>query len=302
VVEAHAAVKFCTSWLAGKSGKFEYPSPGPCCGPAVATKNIEMKQIINGREFDTIICKYRPINEWLYQTLREGSLWFADPETFNDYLEVKSYVEIAKPNPEAILALAESIMARGANRGNSLETLVRHFSDHSDELAAPVRKQAKAEAANTGICCFSQHDDVPLLWAHYADGDRGVCLKFDMMEDWSFFTAPIVVDYVDNIPSFDFLFHRRQPGALVQFFFGTKMSDWQYEKEIRVAKTGTLYLQHRGNICFDKRCLVEVIFGIRTPEDKMQEIKTLIVQAGYQSAFFRMSNKPGSPQLIKLPI
>lgn len=261
-----------------------------------------MKQIINGRKFDTIICKYRPIKEWLYQSLREGSLWFADPETFNDYLEVKSYVEIAKPGPDAILSLAESIMARGSNRSNSLETLVRHFSDHSDELAAHVRKQAKTEAANTGICCFSQNDDVPLLWAHYADGDRGVCLKFDMTKDWSFFTAPIVVDYVDNIPPFDFLFHRQQPGALVQFFFGTKMSDWRYEKEIRVAKTRTLYPHHRGSIRFDKQCLVEVIFGIRTPEDKIREIKTLMTEVGYQSSFFRMSNKPGSSQLTKLPI
>jgi hypothetical protein len=47
---------------------------------------------------------------------------------------------------------------------------------------------------------------------------------------------------------------------------------------------------------------VEVVFGIRTPEDKIQEIKALMTEVGYQSAFFKMSNKPGSLELIKLPI
>jgi hypothetical protein len=44
---------------------------------------------------------------------------------------------------------------------------------------------------NRGLLCFSHAWTNPLLWAHYADKHRGMCLGFDMSDD-----VARTVDYV----------------------------------------------------------------------------------------------------------
>jgi hypothetical protein len=35
----------------------------------------------------------------------------------------------------------------------------------------------------TGLLCFCKHWHNPLMWAHYADRHRGICLGFEIAED-----------------------------------------------------------------------------------------------------------------------
>lgn len=73
---------------------------------------------------------------------------------------------------------------------------IARFSDLNDpfELLGTNRRQAKKHDAairckddidkEKGVICFSRANHDPVLWAHYADRHRGVCLGFEVPDDF----------------------------------------------------------------------------------------------------------------------
>jgi hypothetical protein len=93
---------------------------------------------------------------------------------------------------------------------------------------AAALDQFKAETARDyGLLCFSEEWNNILLWSHYADQHRGVCLGFDVSGSSDSFGH---VEYTPNRMPF--------PKTLDQFFMWdllrTKFKRWEYEKEWRV--------------------------------------------------------------------
>lgn len=86
-------------------------------------------------------------------------------------------------------------------------------------------KATKATISKTqGILCFSKTWKNPVLWGHYADKHKGICLGFEVPR--------AVLEKVDYV---DFRFPR--PKVLDEIFMKkllfTKFAHWQYEQEYR---------------------------------------------------------------------
>ncbi len=83
----------------------------------------------------------------------------------------------------------------------------------------------------TGLICFSKMRTNPLLWSHYADRHKGICLGFEVVnEDLH------QVIYTSKRPDPEDLFSNN---ISVQYmamknFVATKYSHWQYENEWRL--------------------------------------------------------------------
>ena len=79
--------------------------------------------------------------------------------------------------------------------------------------------------ATFGLLCFSRRWRNPVLWSHYADKHRGMCLGFDVPDEY--------LQKVRYLPRrwklSDYLSHTQQAGSL----FTTKFKNWAYEKEYR---------------------------------------------------------------------
>ena len=114
---------------------------------------------------------------------------------------------------------------------------VTRFNDLNDPfelLAAELSRQEerlrfnrwrRSVSARFGLLCFSERWENPLLWSHYADRHRGLCLGFDV---------PVgelqSVKYLDRRWTLsDLVPEKTGPGPL----FCTKFSDWKYEEECR---------------------------------------------------------------------
>jgi hypothetical protein len=124
--------------------------------------------------------------------------------------------------------------------------------DLSDrEFRRALKETKKAMSKTKGILCFSKTWTNPVLWGHYADKHRGLCLGFKI---------PRVlrkIDYVD--------FRLRRPSILDEGFtkklLFTKFSYWQYEQEFRVylqleeAIEGVHYAKFSGQLAL-KRVIV----------------------------------------------
>jgi hypothetical protein len=101
----------------------------------------------------------------------------------------------------------------------------------------------KKVSDNQRIICFSQSFKSPLMWAHYADNHKGVCLKFEVHEDDCFDIkySKAMAEFIEKK-----LKNRSLVSKLAVFcncgltekdiftILTTKFSEWSYEKETRI--------------------------------------------------------------------
>ncbi|WP_188563958.1 DUF2971 domain-containing protein [Hymenobacter frigidus] len=145
-----------------------------------------------------------------------------------------------------------------------MEAFVRRHRPHFTRAA--IRKQALAwhkrprlfhktvndasrDSFNeNGVCCFTKDPKNILMWSHYADSHKGLCLKFDVLADPRSFFVAFKVEYKEEYPIWNHL--REAEGQSVTNLLITKASQWAYEQEYRVLKFG-----ETGNHSFSKTAL-----------------------------------------------
>jgi len=96
-----------------------------------------------------------------------------------------------------------------------------------------MREWKNHMAEITRLLCFSKKFSNPVLWSHYADKHRGVCLAFEIPDDYlhevTYASARLGLDLEQEVS--------RPGGISEQHAFSlltTKFLDWQYEEEVRM--------------------------------------------------------------------
>lgn len=97
--------------------------------------------------------------------------------------------------------------------------------DLSDrDFRVAIRETKRELSEQNGVVCFSKTWKDPVLWSHYADKHRGVCLGFDVPNVWLH-----EVTYVEKRPP-------RPPTldeAFMKHLLFSKFAHWYYEQEYR---------------------------------------------------------------------
>ncbi len=162
----------------------------------------------------------------------------------------------------------ESVSLRGLklalleDMNDPFELLGAEFRDPDDQVAY---LQLKADIHRTiGALCFSREWHNPVLWSHYADKHRGLCLGFDIPDDWA-----IEVNYklTRLRPEPENYQPRNDKDTFGYKLLTTKFRHWKYEDEVRLV----MKLEHAesdGQRYFlpysDALRLREVIIGPRS--------------------------------------
>ena len=135
---------------------------------------------------------------------------------------------------------------------------IYHTTDQEYNFIASMRDEFKILALSTS--CFS-----PLMWAHYGNEHKGVCLCF--RADMSFKNAA-PVNYTDILRSHVVLEQDRDAlYSIIHEDFFYKRSDWEYEKEWRIVEKTT-----QDYLPFDIQELLAVIFGHSADESYKKEL------------------------------
>jgi hypothetical protein len=128
-------------------------------------------------------------------------------------------------------------------------------------LRKRMRNWAREINRDDGLLCFSESWRSPLMWSHYGDRHKGMCLGFDV-------DANILetINYLAKRPVVKGLDLADPPKWWRRMVLTTKFSRWKYEKERRVVLP-LMNLQEEEKRFFksfdDKLKLVEVIAGPR---------------------------------------
>ena len=138
-----------------------------------------------------------------------------------------------------------------------------------------AKKWECARAHLSGVACFSESNDNLLMWSHYANKGRGICLEFDVcgikplgdLLQVKYSTSPPDVNGLDLY----------MDGNLFQQLLSCKSVEWKYEREWR------LFIFDRNGLKKSNRCrpyseetLKAVYFGSEiAPSEREKVIATL---------------------------
>lgn len=223
------------------------------------------------------VYKYQPVNKYVLSNLAKGKLWFACPEAFNDPFEFR---------------LQRSDQAKGIATLREQNLHLEGLSD--DELIQRATATYEGAMRSMGVCCFTEVPDDVLMWSYYADAHRGICLGFggndgEAPED----AALYPVRYEEEYPQLDFedVWHVE---GLAKVLW-TKERAWSHEREWRVLKV-------EGNIHGDyPGVLNRVIFGLRTPDDDQELVRSLVLGEDHVE-FFQVRRDEARYQLHIEPL
>jgi hypothetical protein len=161
--------------------------------------------------------RYLNFSDRLLQQLCAGEVHYSDPSTFNDPLDCRPIVKVDVLDTELKQVLAELVIRRAGRevdiaikklrlRGENVavkrqaltESEVRaiigdieyqatnpEVSDSGTYIRFAVAQAIEVElrkAYDLGVLCLSERFDSPLMWSHYGQQHRGVCIEYDVSQ------------------------------------------------------------------------------------------------------------------------
>jgi len=142
-----------------------------------------------------------------------------------------------------------------------------------------------------GFISFSSRNDNILMWSHYADAHRGVCVRFKCVED-PFFDEDgagrvVKVEYGNKIVEKEnsILSDRRA----VFEKMSRKACCWSYEREFRIFKVPSSVKSDDayGNHNFNSTLVDAVYFGLKTEDSEKIKVRGIIDSAKHEISVYK---------------
>lgn len=222
---------------------------------------------------DTLF-KYFTINDNFKATIVNNQIWFSSPDDFNDPFDCNIKCQYIKD-----VEFEERINDEIREEYNSADSNEAFFRQHKNLSMIAEGHDVKLKTntsklnenlyntvKDTGVACFSKINSSILMWSHYADNHKGVCLKFKT-SDTEFFDNVANVRYTEKFPN---LGNEFQYSDSQNFLFFTKSNEWAYEEEVRVLKKPKQLFKFKPEV------LDSIYFGAKCEKEKCKEIIELV--------------------------
>ncbi len=233
--------------------------------------------------------KYHKINSHLFESLINQTLWFSKNSMLNDPFENNKPINYGS-DEETIRQHIHIAFGIGFDEKlpTDLELLASKWNNNPKYVEEYLKKEISTQLGEYGMCCFSEISNSILMWSHYANGHRGVCLEFNISIHNLFSDSTNshnIYPYKVNYPepnTYQELFDPSIPidESLIGYLL-TKSHDWNYEKELRI-------FGQTGNRKFNKNCLSAIIFGCNVDKNQKQTIINLCSNAYPNISYIQM--------------
>lgn len=258
-------------------------------------ENPETKEIIKKIKVDEPILNINTCN-----LLTKGELYFSKPREFNDPYDCWIPITPYKITKEMVL---EKVHSWDSKKIIEMESYIRQYCEDdidkyvahwNNDLIDDPKLFYELNRDNTdkfNICCFSQKSNNMLMWSHYADSHKGICiglkiiyknnqkfLKFKNKKNNIHVEATKVTYELKNkkIPAVDYHFLTED---MLEESLRTKSECWKYEEEYRTILSNDLV--NTQIMKLEKKYISKIIFGVRTPLSIQEKTLALIKNSNF---------------------
>ena len=222
-----------------------------------------------------LLYRYRPASGQNFDRLRkmivEGEHYFATPGSLNDPFDCRPIYRLGSSD-NAVRQYLQYLFSKfepnvpEKERSAQIEQLL---TNPDNDPRRQENQQLLAAAISFGInrigvLCLSASDRVPLMWAHYAESNSGVCLGFD--SSMQPLARALPVQYSNTRPIVDLTVDTYK-SELVKTLY-SKSDDWCYEQEWRLCDD----LRGPGIHFIPTSALRQIILGFKAPHDLLREV------------------------------
>jgi hypothetical protein len=211
--------------------------------------------------------KYRPVNDHTQEIFSKQALFFANPTAFNDPVDSGFHIFCGGERNQEVIAAVASNAIRKAHPEWRIDqildaaelTSAKVVADHNEEASRQLgRSLARDYNDKAGVFCLPGTSTDILMWSHYSNCHRGICLEFRTDVKDSIFAKAQPITYSDEYPHLDLrTIVESEPIRSAAAWMLTKSSQWSYEREWRVLD----YENGPGVRRFPPSCLSAVILG-----------------------------------------
>ncbi len=190
---------------------------------------ILMDQKLQKYNFNKMFYKYIKLDKYTIVDLINENLFFNDPKQFNDPFDCPIY--------------------RGDNYRNH-----KSLSNVLDKIR---------------VTCFSSYENSILMWSHYADSHKGICIGY-IIDDKYCKENNVIFEKV-KYKKHEFI--NKNPEeyeGLLEDSFLIKNNEWCYENEYRMIS----YNMKKDKI--EAPEIKEIIFGINTTKEEVELVKKIL--------------------------
>jgi len=175
--------------------------------------------------------KYKPCNLLhLRSFIVDSLLYLSARSELNDPFDVQSVVKFktGKPHPSTY----HKHLFKQHNASHKKRKEVQRRLSTTAAIRRGIRTHLNDAIDGTGFHSFTTEPRDLLMWSHYADAHRGVCLMFSTAKDLDSFITALPVVYSETFPEIEY--HENIGGDLIKKAFLTKALPWKYEDERRI--------------------------------------------------------------------
>lgn len=225
----------------------------------------------------TSLYKYRSLDPagaraFTERTVKLGEVYLAPPDQFNDPFESRYLLSMDATRDEKVDYLSKVLLKmRRVPDSASARRLAREIASEAGSEFAGLAEPGLIDRlrSNLAVLALAEQPDNILMWSHYGDSHRGVCLEFDTGADDTFKRAASVT-YSSSVPVLRFF--KDGPAERFVTVALTKSELWRYECEWRVVDYG----KGHGVRTIHPGALVGIVFGVATSPGDRAEVRSWV--------------------------
>ncbi len=221
--------------------------------------------------YSPICYSFRKCTTYLYQSLALEQLNLSSPSTFNDPFD-SPIISLLDKNDE-IAMLIRTAYLDCVKIACFVSNVMQPFDKDGNIFGEIVRNKRKQED-NT-----SEEFQNELMWAHYADYHRGICIKYHFPNSLtSLYSEPgTSVKYFRDVQYKDDLsvLTEKKDSITIEDAFFAKSKAWKYENELRL-----ILCDPNSTGLYDSidipNCIEAIYFGMKCTDKDIKVIREIM--------------------------
>lgn len=238
--------------------------------------------------------RYRPGHDWDIESLRNDTISLSTLKEFNDPFELRKTIDFESVGNDYCQNYPEET-GKVLDMNHNSKTRPDYYLKQVEkfkECGNNLQEDLSMKKLRVFVACFSEIKSSLLMWAHYADSHRGICIGYNFIDLVDRFGPNIIpITYSKEyfaICSYEEYIHYKK------FFLNEishKSEEWSYEKEWR------LFGSYRKNDPYIPRYSVDMVkpsciyMGVNITDNLRKQLKQICREKGIELYQMAISDK-----------